>query len=60
MKLIEFLRGSKTYIVTFATAVINVLQVFNITNLTEEQILAVNALLFALIALAVRDTIVQK
>jgi hypothetical protein len=59
-KLIKFLEGRKTYILSFATAVINLLQVFNITNLSEDQILAVNALLATLIALAIRDTIVRK
>jgi hypothetical protein len=59
-KIIELLRGRKTYILSFATAVINLLQVFNITSMTEEQILSINVLLMTLIALAIRDTIVQK
>jgi hypothetical protein len=58
--MITFLQGRKTYILSFVTALINLLQVFNITNLTEEQILSVNALLATAIALAIRDTIVNK
>ena len=59
-KLITFLKGRKTYILSFATAVINLLQVFNITSLSEEQILSINAVLATAIALAIRDTIVRK
>lgn len=58
--LIKFLEGRKTYILSFVTAVINLLQVFNITSLTEEQILGINAVLATGIALAIRDTIVRK
>ena len=59
-KVIKFLEGRKTYILSFATAVINLLQVFNITSLTEDQILGINAVLATGIALAIRDTIIRK
>ena len=58
--MIKFLEGRKTYILSFVTALINLLQVFNITAMTEEQILSINAVLATAIALAIRDTIIRK
>ena len=58
-KLITFLEGRKTYILSFATAVINLLQVFNVTSLSEEQILSINVLLATAIALAIRETVMR-
>jgi len=58
-KLLDYLAGYKTKILAFATALINLLQVFNITNMSEQQIGALNIVLATGIVLAIRDTVTR-
>jgi len=58
-KILNYIAGYKTKILAFATAVINMLQVFDITNMTEQQIGAINVVLATGIVLAIRDTITR-
>ena len=59
-KLQEYLAGYKTKILAFVTALITLLQVFNVTNFTQEQITAILVLLACGFALALRSTITRK
>lgn len=55
MKLQEKLQGYKTKVLALATATITLLQVFNITDLNEEQITAILTLLGTGMALGIYD-----
>jgi hypothetical protein len=54
MKVIEFLKGKKTFIVALVSAVFNLLVVFNYVTVTPDQLLAINGVLVALGGAAIR------
>ena len=54
------LQGYKTKILAFLGATITLLQVFNVTNFTQEQVSAITVFFALGLALAIRDTIVKK
>lgn len=53
----ELFEGYKTLILASAGAIINVLQMFNITQMNPEQIASIMGLLGSLIALTIYDKI---
>lgn len=56
-KLIAFLEGKKTYIVTVLIAIYTLLKAFNVINTTPEQDITVYGLLAALFGVAIRKAI---
>ncbi len=54
-KIVTFLTGKKTYIVSVLVAVYTVLKAFNIINTTPEQDVTVYGLLAALFGVALRN-----
>ena len=56
-KVISFLEGKKSYIVTLLIAVYTLLKSFNVIVTTPEQDVTVYGLLFALFGVAVRKAI---
>jgi hypothetical protein len=57
MKIIEFLGGKKSYIVSVLVALYTLLNVFGVLNTTPEQDIAVYGLLSALFGMAIRSAI---
>lgn len=56
-KLIEFLKGKKTYLISVFTAVYGLLVVFGVVNFTPEQETAINLLVLALLGSTLRAAI---
>ena len=56
-KIIEFLVGKKTYIISVLVAIYTLLKAFNIINTTPEQDVTVYGLLAALFATTIRKAI---
>ncbi len=56
----NILQGYKTKVLALATALITLLQVFNVTNLNEQQITALLTLLATGMALGIYDRISRK
>ena len=59
-KITNYLAGYKTKILAFAGATITLLQVFDVTSFTPEQITSIITFLGLGMALTIRDTIVRK
>lgn len=54
LNILEILQGKKTYIISVVGAFINVLEVFEVLDLTNEQLFAINGLILALLGATLR------
>lgn len=54
LNILEILQGKKTYIISVVGALINVLEVFEVLDLTNEQLFAINGLILALLGATLR------
>ena len=53
-KFIKYLEGKKSYFVLLAAAVLNLLQVFDVTHMTPEQLVTLNTFIALLFGVSVK------